>query len=285
MRRSAVLRSVNRPTNSTPGKRFQISTRRFIGQSPASSLELRLACESTATCIALCWPVFVTRLDVIFRCDIKKHCLIPRFRYSVAALPITSITPRHNKSKSNLNPERAPRLSRTLLRQLDFGASHQPTIWHVQTLQRRSHSVPLSSTLNSNRSEKRFLRSERELSRAARFARCSQLPIVRNRKYWNKSGHAPHGAHADEVTSFTCPSAARTTAATTHSPHFPLQQQKHANEHTTGSCVRACVLCFSSRAFASGKCRLRRRPCTGTHGANLVAACRPNQDWSAVGVT
>jgi hypothetical protein len=33
----------------------------------------------------------------------KKHCFIPRFRYSVAALPITSITLRRQESKSNLS--------------------------------------------------------------------------------------------------------------------------------------------------------------------------------------
>jgi hypothetical protein len=36
----------------------------------------------------------------------KKHCLNPHFRYSVAALPITSITPLGRISKSNVRAEK-----------------------------------------------------------------------------------------------------------------------------------------------------------------------------------
>jgi Virulence factor BrkB len=64
-----------------------------------------------------------------------------------------------------------------------------------------------SSILNSNRSKNRFLPSERELSRAARFATCSQL-----RTFMARERHARF---------FTWSSAALTTAAR-HSPAFPV---------------------------------------------------------------
>jgi hypothetical protein len=68
-------------------------------------LQLPLACEASATGIGICRPWFVTRSDVTFRCEMKKHRFNPRFRYSVAALPITSITPLPQKSKSKCQPK------------------------------------------------------------------------------------------------------------------------------------------------------------------------------------
>jgi hypothetical protein len=67
-------------------------------------LQPLLACEATATTIGFCSPMFVACSDVIFRCEMKKHCFNPHFRYSVAAVPITSITPPPNKSKWNRQP-------------------------------------------------------------------------------------------------------------------------------------------------------------------------------------
>jgi hypothetical protein len=64
-------------------------------------LQLPLAGEATASGIRICRSCFVTRSDVILRCEMKKHRLNPRFRYSLAALPITSITPLPQKSKSH----------------------------------------------------------------------------------------------------------------------------------------------------------------------------------------
>src|SRR5437763_12399477 len=124
-------------------------------------LQLLLACEATVARIPICWLVFVYHSDVIFRCDMKKHRFIPRFRYSVAALPITSITPQPAKSKSNVSAPGRPGIvtSQTGFRRrtsaYDLAYSNTPT------------SFPLllqSSTLNSYRSTNRFLRSERELS-------------------------------------------------------------------------------------------------------------------------
>ena len=69
-------------------------------------LQLLLACEATVARIPICWLVFVYHSDVIFRCDMKKHRFIARFRYSVAALPITSITPQPQKSKSKCQPKK-----------------------------------------------------------------------------------------------------------------------------------------------------------------------------------
>jgi hypothetical protein len=70
-------------------------------------LQLLLACEATATAIGFYSPLFVACSDVIFQCEIKKHCFNPHFRYSVAAVPITSITPPPTKSKSKCQPKSA----------------------------------------------------------------------------------------------------------------------------------------------------------------------------------
>jgi hypothetical protein len=78
--------------------------------------------------------VFVYRWDVIFRCGMKKH--IASFLVSGTAslrYPITSITPRPNTSKSNLSHDSGASTTGILWLQLDFDASHQPTIWHVHT--------------------------------------------------------------------------------------------------------------------------------------------------------
>src|SRR5436190_20972039 len=99
-------------------------------------MELLLACEAPATVIGFCSPLFVTGSDVIFRCEMKRHCFNPHFRYSVAALPITSITLRPTKSKSKCQQESGSHCLDSLLLGLDFGATHQPRIWHVQTPQR-----------------------------------------------------------------------------------------------------------------------------------------------------
>ena len=55
---------------------------------------------------------------------------------------------------------------------------------------------------------------------AWQFARCSQLPAVKKRKYW-RSRNTVHGSAAHEGRSFTCPGAAVTTAATP-SHAFPV---------------------------------------------------------------
>jgi hypothetical protein len=62
---------------------------------------------------------------------------------------------------------------------------------------------------------------QREPSRAWQFARCSLLPAVMNLRYSRRSRDLTNGAREPEGRSFTCPSAAVTTAATTNHA-FPV---------------------------------------------------------------
>ena len=52
---------------------------------PGRTLPRSRPATATATCIALCRPLFLDHSNVIFGCDMKKHCFIPRFRYGVVA--------------------------------------------------------------------------------------------------------------------------------------------------------------------------------------------------------
>ena len=131
----------------------------------------------------------------------------------------------------------------SLLLRLDFGAVHQPTIWHVQTPQSRSDHC--------------------------RKARVQRVAENRNDSCDPNCNSHPHGNSPDARSCRQSPNAstggeapisrmARTKASEDplHAPaqlcrqlqqiatHFPLQQQKYANEHTADSLRRSISFGF-----------------------------------------
>ena len=136
----------------------------------------------------------------------------------------------------------------SLLPGLDFGAGHQPTIWHVQTPQSRS-----------------------DHCRKARVQRVAENRNDSCDPNWN--GH-PHGNSPDARSCRQSPNAstggeaaisrmARTNAREDPlhaqaqlcrqlqhlATHFPLQQQKYAKEHTADSLRTGISFALRSRAF------------------------------------
>jgi hypothetical protein len=69
----------------------------------------------------------------------NRIAVIPRFRYSIAAVPITSIALLPKKSNSNVGVKNSFGGLGFLLLRLDFLGPHQFKIWHAPTRQNRSH--------------------------------------------------------------------------------------------------------------------------------------------------
>jgi hypothetical protein len=177
MRRIAVLRSVNRATGSTPGKRFQISDTRFISDAPISS------CNSARLRTYrpdIYRPWFVTRRMWPSLRD-EKASFESSFRYSVAAVRSHPSLRCSRKASRNVGPKNASDCVDSLLQRLDFGASHQPTMWHVQATQSRPITAAKLQSKEQLRTATIPTISTRTLTRMA-VARCSRLPAAKKRK-------------------------------------------------------------------------------------------------------
>ena len=135
----------------------------------------------------------------------------------------------------------------SLLPRLDFGAVHQPPIWHVPTPQSRSDHCRKARVQTAIENRNNSCDPNCNGHPHGNPRTCSQLPAVKKRKHW-RSRNAAHGADAHEGRSFTCPGAAVTTAATP-SHAFPVATAEICKGTHADSLRTAISFALRSRAF------------------------------------
>ena len=142
----------------------------------------------------------------------------------------------------------------SLLPRLDFGAVHQPTIWHVQTPQSRSDHCRKARVQRASENRNDSCDSNWNGHTHGNSPDARSCPQSRNASTGGEAAISPiERTKAREDP--TCPSAAVTTAATT-SHAFPVAESKICKEHTAECGAQEHQFCTPEQRFRIPECSL-----------------------------